>query len=234
MGMRGMGSVIGKIGSVGLLMVLAGPTAAGDPLFMLTHGDQDALVLGTVVAATPEMLTFQPAVEIPGQRIGLPMGKPQPIKIRQTDCGRLSWYQSPLAVGDRALVSLRAEGDQYRLAWGAFHVSSLELATLQVAKVEQDSDLIALQWYLNSCAQENEFSFDGSALGGATLGVQSGGQQRLIGKRVGPNWVELGHPTTCGVSGVGFWGAWIWLAVPIGLLGGGLWADRTRKGRSAN
>jgi hypothetical protein len=223
MGMRGMGN---GTGSVGLLIVLSAATAvwAGDPIFLLTHGDQDALVLGTVTAATSEMLQFQPAIEIPGQRGQLPMGKP--IEIRQSDGGRLNQYQSPLAVGDRALVSLRAEGDHYRLAWGAFHISSLELPTLKVANVEKSSDLIMLQWYLNSCAQDQEFSFDGR-----TVFVQSGLQKLPIGVQFGSTWVELGHPACSGpLGGVNY--GWLWaglVAVPIGLLGGGLWAYRTRR-----
>jgi hypothetical protein len=82
---------------------------AGDPVFMLTHGHQDVLVLGTVVAATPELLQFQPTVEIPGQQhpLGLDellkIGGPQPISIRQPDGAR--W----MVVG---LITLGTTGQQ--------------------------------------------------------------------------------------------------------------------------
>jgi hypothetical protein len=208
-----------------VLGITASSSWAGDPIFLLTHGDQDALVLGKVTAATPEMLQFQPTVEIPGQRGHLPIGKL--IEIRQTDGGRLNQHQSPLAVGDRALVSLRAEGDHYRLAWGAFQVSSLELPTLRITNVEKSSDLIMLQWYLNSCGQDNAFSGDGS-----TVFVQSNRKNWPIGQKLGENWVMLGHATCSQWGGVNYWSPWMGLAaVPIGLLSY-LWARRSRGTRA--
>jgi hypothetical protein len=210
--MRIRGMIKAGLAAVLVLGTTALSSWAGEPVFLLLHGDQDALVLGTVVAATPEMLKFQPAVELPGQKrwgvTGFPLGAP--LQIRQTNGGQLSHYQSPLAVGDRAIVSLRAEDDHYRLAWGAFHVSSLDLATLRVSKLEKSSDLIMLQWYLNSCAREKEFAFDGG-----TVFVQSGGQKRPIGIQQNKSWVALAHPqVSCGpLKGLDWVGPWEWLAV---------------------
>ncbi len=209
---------------------------AGDPLFMLTHGDQDVLALGTVVAANTESLQFQPVLELPGQRrpLGLNrfmnIGNPPPITIRQADTERLSFYQLPLRVGDRALVSLRIEGNHYRIVWGAFHVSSLDLATLRIANVEKSSDLMALQWYLNSCGKENEFSCDGN---GPTMAVQSATMRRPIARQQGKIWVALDHPTaTCEALGGVNWGSPpLWLLgmlITIGLLSGGFWVRRSR------
>jgi hypothetical protein len=224
------------LGTALMVGMSAVSSIAGDPLAMLTHGHQDVLVLGTVVAATPELLQFQPTVEIAGQQhpLGLDrllkIGNPQPISIRQ-HAGRPDLHQLPLKIGDRAVVSLRTEGDHYRLAWGAFQVSSLDLSTLRIANVEKSSDLIALQWYLNSCGQENEFSYDGNV--GPTMVVQSGAIRRPIGRQQGKIWVALDHPTgSCDHLGGMNQHRARWMVVgliTLGLLGGGgfFWTRRS-------
>ncbi len=213
---------------LGLLVALTGGMSAtsswaGEPVALLISGNQDALVLGTVMAVTPEAVQFQPTVVIPGQRGEMLVENGQPIAIRYTSSGSHYMYQSPLAVGNRALVSLQSEGKQYGLSHGAFQVSSFDLATLKVANVEKASDLIMLQWYLNSCGQDSRFSRHGS-----TVMVESGGGILPIGVKVANTWVELSHPPSrCGQNGMMYWwGSWIWFAgilLAIGILGGTVW-----------
>jgi hypothetical protein len=133
---------------------------AGEPFYFLTHDGQHALILGTVVRVDRDSIQFQPHIVISGRQIH------SLIKIRHPNSATESGNLKPaLNAGDRAIVSIDPEGNRYKLALGASKVSSLNPSTLKVFEGDLLFDqVLAFQWYVNSCGQEKDFMGDGLTL----------------------------------------------------------------------
>ncbi len=162
--------------SVSLVISSNLTSQAGDPLYIITHNLQHALVLGTILSTNQTSTQFQPHLTIAGQQLHAP------ISIHHDGVKTL------FSPGDKVIVSIRPEGRSYRFDSGAFQVSSLNPKTLKILKGSfGGGDLIAFQWYINTCGQENEFSY-----GGARYFVQQADGKRIpIARNHKKEWVPL-------------------------------------------
>jgi hypothetical protein len=132
---------------------------AADVLHRLTHGDQYALALGTVVSVSDATARFEVETVI--------SGGPLPPAVSVEGLGpamEMTALDMSLEAGDYAVISLNREVAKYTIAWGVFRVSSLDIPTLEVLEGPLAlGDLAALQWYINSEGRENDFYFIGSS-----------------------------------------------------------------------
>ena len=135
-------------------------TLAGEPFYFLTHDGQHSLILGTVVRVDRDSIQFQPHIVISGRQIH------SLIKIRHPNPATESGNLKPaLNAGDQAIVSINPEGNRYKIALGASKVSSLNPLTLKIFEGDLLFDqILAFQWYVNSCGQEKDFMSDGLTL----------------------------------------------------------------------
>lgn len=160
------------------------PGLAGEPFYFLTHDGQDALILGTVVRVDRDSIQFQPHIVISGRQIH------SIIKIRHPNPATESGNLKPLLnAGDRAIVSISPDGNRYKLALGASKVSSLNPSTLKVFEGDLLFDqVLAFQWYVNSCGQEKDFMGDGLTL---SVKHSDGTLLAIAKKRRGKGWIPL-------------------------------------------
>jgi hypothetical protein len=142
-----------------VVLWVVSPVHAADVLHRLTHGDQYALALGTVVSVSEAVAGFEVDTVI--------SGGPLPPAISVEGLGPSMEMIAPdmrLKAGDYVVLSLNREVTKYTVAWGVFKVSSLDIPTLRVvAGPLAPGDLAALQWYINSGGRENDFYFIGTS-----------------------------------------------------------------------
>lgn len=124
------------------------PVQAGDLVWRLTHGDQYALVLGTVKAAGRSEMTLAISRAISGKklkgqvRVSLPFGR---LPFRPQN-------------GDHLLVSIGRESRSFHVKWGFFRVSSLRYNRLRIIGPGLSGmDQAALEHYVRSGGRENSF-----------------------------------------------------------------------------
>jgi hypothetical protein len=138
-----------------VMLVMLGVTStvfAADMLHRLTHGDQDALALGTIA-------------DIAGERVNLEVetviaGKLLPACVSVDGVLSSSFSSWDLQVGDYVVMSINQSSGGYTVAWGIYQVTSLDLNSLDVvAGPLGPGDLAAFQWYINSGGVENDFYF---------------------------------------------------------------------------
>lgn len=128
--------------------------SAADMLCRLTHGDQYALALGTVVSTSETAITFQVETVISGESLPARISVEVPGAYMET---------AKLGPSEYAVISLNQEARMFTMAWGIFEVSSLDIATLKVMEGPLPAgDLAAFQWYINSGGVENDFYFIGT------------------------------------------------------------------------
>jgi hypothetical protein len=156
--MRPRTSIIAFCLAAAMLSVVPSVYAA-DVLHRLTHGDQYALVLGTVVSVSDTTARFEVETVI--------SGGPLPPVVSVEGPGPFMEAAAPhssLEPGDYAVFSLNREVAKYTIAWGFFKVSSLDITTLKVVEGPlPPGDLAAFQWYINSEGRENDFYFIGTS-----------------------------------------------------------------------
>jgi hypothetical protein len=164
------------------LAVLLGavlPSAAGEPIYFITHHGQDTLVLGTVGAVDQQSIQFQPKIVVAGQPIH------STVLIHSPS---FAASRPRLKTGDLVLLPVNRDRNAYTLAGGISKVSSLNPQTLKILESDfRFSNRIILQWYVNSCGQAAEFSQSGS-----TVFVQhTDGKQLPIAQQRNGKWVPL-------------------------------------------
>lgn len=157
----------------------APPLLAADPLYLLTHGDQDAIVLGTVAALDEAFLTLDPARALAG------LSMSASLEISQKA------IRPALAVGDQVIASVDFSGGAFQEKWGIFQVGSAgasdtvegaagsggtpdvvvggetdgDLDTLRVlAGPYPPGDLLAVQRYLRSGGRDSDFIREGDSV----------------------------------------------------------------------
>ncbi len=134
-----------------LVWSLAGPihpAPAADVLWRLTHGDQDALVIGTLASAAEGEFTLAGVRSL----AGLPVAG----EIRVTRAGpALTW--SP---GSSIIASVDQSGPGYTVRWGVFLASSHDATTLTILDgTLTGGERAAFQRYINSEGRDSEFAF---------------------------------------------------------------------------
>jgi hypothetical protein len=131
------------------------PTAglASDILSRLTNNGQYALALGTITSVSDSTAEFHVEAIIAGYSI------PGALLIEVPE-RYLNSTTPKIQPNDFVVLSLDREGEKYLIAYGIFHVSSLDLQTLEVLDGPLwRGDLAALEWYINSGGLENDFYF---------------------------------------------------------------------------
>lgn len=138
---------------------------AADLLWRLTHGDQDALVIGVLTATGGDELQLVSARTL----AGLPVAAE--VRIR-TRADAPPWPQ-----GSAVVASVDVAGPVLTEKWGVFRVSSANPADLTVLEGPlTDGELAAFQRYLNSDGRDSEFTF----IADRVYVKKSGGSLELI------------------------------------------------------
>lgn len=142
----GMLAVTGWVGTPGAY--------AADPLYLLTQGDQDTLLLGRIAAIEDAVLTLSPVTALAGMTV---RGSAQ-VEQRAT--------REALQVGDQVVVSADIPGGGVMLEkWGIFEVSGAEAADLTIqAGPYSPGELLAIQRYLRSGGLDNDFAVEGRTI----------------------------------------------------------------------
>lgn len=142
---------------LGLLTAAGGvgtPCArAADPLYLLTQGDQDTLLLGRIAAIEGAVLTLDPVTTLAG------MTSRGPVQIEQRAT------RASLQVGDQVVVSADMPGGALLEKWGVFQVNGEEAADLTIlAGPYSPGELLAIQRYLRSGGLDNDFAVEGQTI----------------------------------------------------------------------
>ncbi|GAW91395.1 hypothetical protein [Calderihabitans maritimus] len=134
---------------IALVFVLfAGQVLAGDVLHRLTHGDQYALILGSVLEVN------EGEIEVEVKKIL--SGRKTPSRVA-VELGNYP-LTFDLKRGDHVIISVDRFNKQFTVKWGIFKVSSDDYSTLEI--IDSDlypGDLAALQHYINSGGNDNDF-----------------------------------------------------------------------------
>ena len=134
-----------------LVWSLAGPVhpaPAADVLWRLTHGDQDALVIGTLAAASEGEFSLSNARSL--------AGLPAPADMRIRGAGpALTWPP-----GSTIIASVDQSGPNYEERWGVFLASSSDPTALTILDGPLGSgERTAFPRYINSGGRDSEFAF---------------------------------------------------------------------------
>ncbi len=145
------------------------PAPAADLLHRLTHGDQDALVVGTLTQAGEGEFTLGNARRL----AGLPV--PPEIRIKMPG-SLLSW-----SLGSSVIASVDQDGPDYVVRWGVFLASSTDPETLTILDGSLGGgDRAAFQRYINSGGRDSEYVFTGTHHEGRTYLRKNDGSLGLI------------------------------------------------------
>jgi len=170
-----------------LVWSLAGPVSpalAADALWRLTHGDQDALVVGKLIAVEEDEITLGSARSL----AGLPVTAEICIKTPRPPT---SW---PL--DSDLIASINHTGSDFVERWGIFLASSDDPATLTILDGPlAHGDQAAFQRYINSEGRDSEFTF----IEGNVCARNADGSLELIYSL--PNTPSLTTPTEEAASG---------------------------------
>jgi hypothetical protein len=159
-----------------LVLGMTSTVLAADILHRLTHGDQDALALGTIVAIAGERVDLDVETVIAGKRL------PACVSVDGVVASSSSSWD--LQVGDYVVMSINQASGGYTVAWGVYQVTSLDLNSLDmVAGPLGPGDLAAFQWYINSGGVENDFYFVG---GEAYVRHPNGTSQQIYPREAQP------------------------------------------------
>jgi hypothetical protein len=140
---RGINFILAIVIFLGLSISVYG----ADLLYRLTHGDQDALVLGTVTEAEEEWITVDVERTLDGKEVDKHI-KIYANKDRKTE-PKFYWYVPQK--GDFIVASIDKKSPGYEVKWGVFKVSSLDHKTLKIEKgLNNKSDNAIFQHYINN------------------------------------------------------------------------------------
>ncbi len=126
---------------------------AADPLYLLTQGDQDTLLLGRIAAIEGTVLTLDPVTALAGMTVR------GPVQVEQRAT------REALKVGDEVVVSADIPGGVLLEKWGIFQVSGEAAADLTIlAGPYSPGELLAIQRYLRSGGLDNDFAVEGETI----------------------------------------------------------------------
>lgn len=139
-----------------LLVFVSTNIYGADLVYRLTHGDQYALILGTVEQANENWIVVKVERNLNGKDVGdrIKIFANQKRKIKP----KFYWYEPE--EGDYIIASIDKELLSYVLKWGVFKVSSLDYATLRIEKGLSSPDNAMFQYYINSGCKVNSFYYD--------------------------------------------------------------------------
>ena len=158
---------------IGITVVLHTPitTWAADAEFRMMHGEQDAIVVGTIQEITEEGCLVEkshvimckaentlnrqfPAEEIPDELLI------EEMKYRYSYHGKVQ-----PEIGDCIVISVDKEGKSWQQEWMAFEVSSTDIATLEILPSEDmTAGAYAWQLFIRSDGEKVNFAYEGDGI----------------------------------------------------------------------
>lgn len=144
---------------------------AADAEFRMMHGEQDAIVVGTIKEITEEGCLIEKSHvimckaentlnrQLPAEEI------PDELLIEQVKY-RFSYHKKSYPeVGDCIVISVNKKGKGWQQEWMAFEVSSTDISALEVMMQEDmTSDAYAWQVFIRSDGEKVNFAYDGEIL----------------------------------------------------------------------
>ncbi|PAB60322.1 hypothetical protein [Anaeromicrobium sediminis] len=131
---------------------------AGDILFRLTHGDQDALVIGKITDHKRSKYTVEVIHVVSGELNKKTITIISDFKYR--------FLEIEPNIEDYCVLSLDKSIWSYKIKWGSYKVNSDNYKTLKFIKTGLSdgakADLTAFEWYINSGGKEKDFYFEGT------------------------------------------------------------------------
>lgn len=128
-----------------------------DSLYLLMHGKQSALIIAKVTKHEKGKFLVKVEKAISGTM------KSKCIEINANF--KYVYTDKPLKINDYCILSVRKYNKIYKVAFGAYKVTSSDYKTLKVDTegiVYGLPELAALQWYINSGGRDKEFYFIGN------------------------------------------------------------------------
>ena len=169
--------------------------AAGDLLFLRTHpGKEESVAIGEVLSISQSQIVFEPKRVLAGRDV--------PNKVTITDYD--PELVKTLSQGDAAVLSIARIGRRkgYKLSDAAVEVSSSDPAEANVLTTGFfiGSNLVAYNWFINSCGKEADFVFHYSDAVD-TAYVKRAEERVAIAQRTedepGDIWTVVAEPPTC-------------------------------------
>lgn len=154
-----------------MVMLLPLPVLAADAEWRMMHGEQDALIIGTVREVTGEGVLVQAEHvilckedstlnrQLPGEEI------PEEMEIESVTYDSSYHGRTTPETGDFIVISADRSESKWKQCWLALEVSSTDLTTLEtLPKEEMTAKAYAWQLFLRSDGEMNEFSYEGMDL----------------------------------------------------------------------
>ena len=153
---------------VAAAMILAAfPAYAHDIEWGIRHGEQDALVLGTVKEAGDDWVLLEDVIPLPSDNTTTiyrqlePDQIPETMKVTNVQPYAMSYNnKSRPENGDHMMVSADRDGNQWKALYRPYEVSSMDTATLEFLPEERKTgDSAAWDAFVNSGGAYSEFAF---------------------------------------------------------------------------
>ncbi len=143
------------------------PVYAHDIEWGIRHGEQDALVLGTVKEAGEDWVLLEEVIPLPCDRTTTiyrqlePEQIPATMKVANVQPYAMSYHDKTRAeAGDCMMVSADQDGNQWKALYRPYEVSSMDTATLEFLPEERKTrDSAAWEAFVRSGGADSEFSF---------------------------------------------------------------------------
>lgn len=152
------GVALRRICCLGLFLWLALsfviPVQAADVLHRLTHNDQDTLLIGQVIRNEKAGVAIQVIYIVSGEQTK------QDITVTYAQQANVCYAWN---VGDMALFSLDrtdTTNRNYKMKWGSYPLKIAEGKAL-LKDAQEEPDIAALQYYVNSGGKSLSFVIDG-------------------------------------------------------------------------
>lgn len=154
-----------------IMLITPLPVLAADAEFRMMHGEQDAIVVGTIKEITEEGYLIEKSHVITCKAENtlnrqLSAEKvPDELLIEEVKY-RFSYHgKSYPEVGDHIVISVDKYGKIWKQEWMAFEVSSTDISTLEVLMPEDmTSDAYAWQVFIRSDGEKVNFAYEGEIL----------------------------------------------------------------------
>lgn len=150
-----------------------------DANWYMWHGDQDALILGTITNVDGSTISLQVEKRLSGKGVIDETFRQIPDDeiadhITIKDCGsyQMSYHQKVQPEeGDFIIVSLEKEGDIWVAKWEPFEVSSVDYQSAEFLPIEKENGLsFAWTTFLRTDGRMNDFTFAEQKDGAKVIG----------------------------------------------------------------
>jgi hypothetical protein len=163
---------------ISVLLMLCGIAYAADQLYRFRHNDHDALIIGEITHMDETGAKVKVAKGIVSAKNLNENHPKKQLKLSEANIimpfGYEGFYNEDGSctvdpcVGDYVLLSLDKDGNNFKVAWGAYKVDSLDYEILSIILPESSRlwsrmEAAAIKAFINSDGQITEFAFDKDA-----------------------------------------------------------------------